>query len=223
MALTEAQDRRLHESFVRETDGAFGFLADLGYRRFMEYPLRIEFRSPSAYLQVLLNPQPGHELYTVDVRLGPLAYDDDRFAFDGDRFVLGSDLVDLLRMREPSASQDQMLQHSRLSFPANHEVDYEQQLRRSIDRVATILRSEFMPALRNDDQVLERLWAKNKQDQERGLAELELRQARPKAREAFQRGDWRNVIDLYEPLRPHLKRHELMRIDYARRKLASGA
>ena len=155
----------------------------------------------------------------MDVLVGPVRL----AAYEGRQLIEGSDLFDLACDRQAGATREQLLPYDRLAFPANHGAGYRGQLRESVERLARTLQTEFPHVLRDEDGILERLAADAAREQEEGLAELELSWTRPEAHEAFQGRDWERVIALYEPLKAHLKRHEVMRLDYARRKLGEGA
>ncbi len=209
----------LRAALVEEAPRALSFLGNIGYRVIDAGYYYVDFRSEAGYLLVWLNPQPGHELHNVDIRVGPRSAAADKSS----QMHHGTSLFKLAKHRCPSMKFEDGRRYSRLAFPANHATDWRGDLRESLERLSHILESEFCDVLRNEGGVLERLASERARGQEEGLAELLLSQTRPKARAAFEAGDWERVIALYEPLRKHLKRHELMRIDYARRKLREGS
>lgn len=207
---------RLLGDFRAHVRRAFDFLCDLGYELTRAEGPVFEWRSGEALLTVWVKPQPNGTFLNANCALRPLRYADDPI---GRRFDCHP--LDLAkRLKGNLCDSDALRYVAHRSFRLNHNgVEFVPFRPEGIDRLAWLLRNEFMPFLLNEGGLLDCLAA---EVGERGRAkevEYRMRGIRPRAEEAFRAGRWGEVVKLYQPVIAELKRSERMKLDYAQRKL----
>ncbi|MCP9488438.1 MAG: hypothetical protein MSC31_01020 [Solirubrobacteraceae bacterium MAG38_C4-C5] len=215
-SLSEPEADRLLKDFTEHAQRAFAFLDSLGFELTrVEGPVQ-QWRSAETQLRVWMKPQPNGTFLNANLALRPLKYADDPLGrrYDCHPLALAKELKGELD------NNDALRYVAHRAFQLNHDggqfVPFKPE---SIDRLARILREEFMPFLLNEGGALDRLAA---QVGERGrvrAVEYRMRGIRPRAEEAFKSKRWQDVIDRYEPVQKHLKRSERMKLEYAQRKL----
>lgn len=214
--MPEAEADRLLEWFVAQTEHAFGFLRDLGFEvPRLDGPV-IQWRSSEVLLTIWMKPQPNGTFFNARLALRPMRYANEPRGRRHDVYL--SDMAVATYGRLSSEEIGPYVAHR--AFQLNHSaVELVPFRPEAIDRLARILRDEFMPFLRNVEGWLDDL-AEELAEQDR-LAEFELkmRNIRPRAEQASRDRRWTEVAKLYGPAIAELKRSERMKLEYAQRKL----
>lgn len=199
----QPQHRELFDAFVEEVRERFGFLTERG---FAEHEARwpwVEYRSPTTRLIFTMRPAASGEHFFAELWFEATGTPE-RGPF--------LDLADLFELEHPGANRaelDSVL--GRRFFGANDR----EQIRGSLERLDGVLRTEGLALLEQRPGLLEAL----RRDASERDREAELASLRPAAEAAFKAGDWATVVRELEPFADKLKRSELKKLDYARRRL----
>jgi hypothetical protein len=188
--------------FVPEVLSAFSFLStDYGFA-----PIRVEttfVRYESASLFV--NVYHGRRSFELGVEIGLLQKSP---GTQEDWFSIG-DIMDLTGVRE---------KHRYTFFQASTR----ERVTMLIPRLAEYVKEYAKPIFEGDLQIFERLEDLRGKKSDAYVKDMDLRQIRPKAEEAWHKKDYAKLVELYNSMKDDLTVVESKKLEYAQKRLHSA-
>lgn len=189
--------------FVAAATRALAFLEDAGYALGAVGEDHVTYVSPRASVRLVLGPTSDLVLRMLHLSLRRTT---------SDRWH-AADEIGVVRWIDGDVEASRALR-------AATRAESPDELRRGVERIATVLREHLAEELAGDVEAWDRI--ELAPSEARRAAELSnaLHDGIPKARAAFASGDYAHAVAILAPLEPHLPPAERKRLDIARRRSA---
>lgn len=209
-------DERESLGFAAAATAAFEFLEERGFRRVRAEPTIVRYESGCAFVVVYH----GRSSYELSVELGLRSASAARARLDEqDGFFIGrpvaEDSVSIWDVSRFAGSPD-VDAHTFLQASTTELI------RKLLVRLADLTKLHADPILRCDTQFFDALERWRRADSQKLMKDMELRDARARAGEAWKRRDFHGVIAAFEPVEPGLSPAEGQKLAYARKHAGGG-